>query len=226
MLSSLGCGDSAPTGARLGLGGGLQTPGDPFRLETEASRGRERDCGLEPGATGALEAQGRHLPLPARMSSSESETRTGREEERKDKMAGLDWNPTFSLQAGQPSQTTRTPLSHSCHPGPLQRKQGGMSVNLVPTCRCLRNVRWAFRGGVPDAVPLPLLCPCCALLPWNPVSADRGFPGGSGAKEPACNEGDLDLIPGSGRSPGEGNGNPLQYSCLGNLATVNGVTKS
>ena len=43
-----------------------------------------------------------------------------------------------------------------------------------------------------------------------------GFPGGSDGKEPACNAGDLDLISGSGRSPGEGNGYPLQYSCLEN----------
>ena len=43
-----------------------------------------------------------------------------------------------------------------------------------------------------------------------------GFPGGSDSKESACNAGDLELIPGSGRSPGEGNGNPLQYSCLKN----------
>ena len=42
------------------------------------------------------------------------------------------------------------------------------------------------------------------------------FPGGSVGKESACNAGDLGSIPGSGRSPGEGNGNPLQYSCLEN----------
>ena len=42
------------------------------------------------------------------------------------------------------------------------------------------------------------------------------FPGSSDVKESACNEGDLGLIPGWGRSPGEGNGNPLQYSCLEN----------
>ena len=41
-----------------------------------------------------------------------------------------------------------------------------------------------------------------------------GFPGGSDGKESACNAGDPGSIPGSGRSPGEGNGNPLQYSCL------------
>ena len=43
-----------------------------------------------------------------------------------------------------------------------------------------------------------------------------GFPGSSDDKKPACSAGNLALIPGSGRSLGEGNGNPLQYSCLGN----------
>ena len=41
-----------------------------------------------------------------------------------------------------------------------------------------------------------------------------GFPGDSDSKESACNAGDLDSIPGSGRSPAEGNSNPLHYSCL------------
>ena len=59
-----------------------------------------------------------------------------------------------------------------------------------------------------------------------------GFPGGSDGKASACNAGDPGSIPGSGRHSGEGNGNPLQYSCLENpmdgawLATVHGVTKS
>ena len=43
-----------------------------------------------------------------------------------------------------------------------------------------------------------------------------GFPGGSEGKASACNVTDLGSVPGSGRSPGEGNGNPLQYSCLEN----------
>ena len=43
-----------------------------------------------------------------------------------------------------------------------------------------------------------------------------GFPGGSEAKASAPNVGDLGSIPGWGRSPGEGNGNPFQYSCLEN----------
>ena len=41
----------------------------------------------------------------------------------------------------------------------------------------------------------------------------QGFPVSSDDKAPTCNEGDLDLIPGLGRCPGEGNGSPLQYSC-------------
>ena len=44
----------------------------------------------------------------------------------------------------------------------------------------------------------------------------EGFPSGSVGKESVCNAGDPGLIPGSGRSPGEGNGNPLQYSYLEN----------
>ena len=45
---------------------------------------------------------------------------------------------------------------------------------------------------------------------------DMGFPDSSVGKESACNAGHPDSIPGWGRSPGEGNGNPLQYSCLEN----------
>ena len=48
------------------------------------------------------------------------------------------------------------------------------------------------------------------------ICIDKGFPGGSDGKESACNAGDLVLIPGLGRPPGEGNGNSLQYSCLEN----------
>ena len=49
-----------------------------------------------------------------------------------------------------------------------------------------------------------------------PIQVFFGFPGGSDSKESACSAGDLDLIPGLGRSPEGGRGNPLQYSCLEN----------
>ena len=65
------------------------------------------------------------------------------------------------------------------------------------------------------------------------AKASVGFPNGSESKESACNAGDPGSVPGLGRSPGEGNGKPLQYSCLENSvdrgalwATVHGVTKS
>ena len=61
----------------------------------------------------------------------------------------------------------------------------------------------------------------------------QDFPSGSEAKTSACNAGDPGSIPGLGRAPGEGNGNPLQYSCLENpmdggawWAIVHGVAKS
>ena len=65
---------------------------------------------------------------------------------------------------------------------------------------------------------------CCVLMWWRErdllspplLLRAEDFPGGSVGKESAYNVGDPGSIPGSGRSPGEGNGNPLQYSCLEN----------
>ena len=88
-----------------------------------------------------------------------------------------------------------------------------------------------------QAVPLE------ASAPWKQILVDSlhllispdfcDFPGGSDSKASAYNAGDPGLIPGLGRSSGEGNGNPLQYSCLESpmdggawQATVHGVTKS
>ena len=64
------------------------------------------------------------------------------------------------------------------------------------------------------------------------MKLNKNFTGGSGSKGSACNAGDLGSIPGLGRSPGEGNGYPLQYSGLENSkdrgawqATIHGVAK-
>ena len=64
-------------------------------------------------------------------------------------------------------------------------------------------------------------------LKWS-IFFKKGFPGGSTGKESACTVGDLGLIPGLGRSPGEGKGYPLQCSGLENFmdCIVHGVTKS
>ena len=74
---------------------------------------------------------------------------------------------------------------------------------------------------------------CCTKADLQDTNTTNGFPGGSEVKASASNAGDPGSIPGSGRSPGEGNGNPLQYFCLENpmdrgawQATVHGVPKS
>ena len=73
----------------------------------------------------------------------------------------------------------------------------------------------------------------CKRMKLEHFLTPQSFPGSSDGKASACNVGDPGLIPGLGRSPREGNGNPLQYSCLENptdggdwLVTVHGITMS
>ena len=109
----------------------------------------------------------------------------------------------------------------------LDRHQGGgelkAKVVMFGPCHVLINLRFLLR--------------CKRLLSlfplFNTYSHAYCFPGSSEGKESACNAVNPGSIPGSGRSPGEGNGNPLQYSCLENpmdggawWATVHGVAKS
>ena len=82
--------------------------------------------------------------------------------------------------------------------------------------------------GSSEKSPFLKLHDCLGILV---AAGGEGFPGASVSKASACNAGDLGLIPGLGRSPGERNGNPLQYSCLENSidrgawrAIVHGVT--
>ena len=82
----------------------------------------------------------------------------------------------------------------------------------------------------PSAARCPL--PASSLHYFLPGKLYQGFPRGTVAKNPPARARDAGLMPGSGRSPGEGSGNPLQYSCLGNpmdrgawRATVHGVAK-
>ena len=71
------------------------------------------------------------------------------------------------------------------------------------------------------------------MPPFTWLCKKLGFSGGSVGKEATYNAGDMGSIPGLGRSPGKGNDNPLQYSCLGNpmdrriwQATVHGAAKN
>ena len=59
-------------------------------------------------------------------------------------------------------------------------------------------------------------CVICLLVQLFITTIYQGLPGGSDGKESACNTGDSGSVPGSGRSPGEGNDNPRQYFCLEN----------
>ena len=75
--------------------------------------------------------------------------------------------------------------------------------------------------------------PSTFIISFTPLSRPRDFPGGSNGKESACNAGDLGSISGSGRSSGDGNDYPFQYSSLENSmnrgalwATVHGLAKS
>ena len=91
-------------------------------------------------------------------------------------------------------------------------------------------VRWLAQTGYFLKINFPLFM--CKGAFTTIYDVYQGFPGGSDGKGSACNAGDLGLIPGSGRSAGEGNGNPLQDFCLENpmdrgawQATVHGVAK-
>ena len=88
-------------------------------------------------------------------------------------------------------------------------------------------IKWKNREKV--VVSIMLLVQTIIVAIWYAM----GFPGGSDGKESTCNAGDAGFFPGSGRSPGEGNAYPLQYSCLENStdtgawrATIHGVEKS
>ena len=113
---------------------------------------------------------------------------------------------------------------------PLLLGAGAQHVGAVTVARGLR------RYSSPAAEHRLSSCGAGASwwnLPRPGIEADSCPPGGSEVKASAHNAGDLGFIPGSGRSPGEENGNALQYSCLENpmdrgtwRATVHGVTKS
>ena len=119
--------------------------------------------------------------------------------------------PTSPYTSHFPSSVVR--INH-----PLSRNASSQD-NQVPSfalCLCVTYTWFFLLSGL--------------FISTTPKNA---FPGGSDGKESTHEAGDLGSIPGSERSPGEGNGNPLQYSCLENLmdrgawwATIHGVTKS
>ena len=125
--------------------------------------------------------------------------------------------------------------SPNLHPRSVRRASGCQLWRGAPGQPTLDQVCSSppvLRLGQFSQGPLWLLCRVCLLL-FPPLLGGLGFPGGSDNKASAHNEGDLGSITGSGRSLGEGNGNPRQYSCLENSvdggawwATVHEVAKS
>ena len=113
------------------------------------------------------------------------------------------WLARLPLRCLSSHTTSHLSLSSSCHHSSPPHQQKGLNDTLLP-CQ-----------------PFPLFF------------SSQKCPGGSDGEESACNVGDPGLIPGLGRSPGEGNAYPLQYSCLENpmdrgawQATVHGVAGS
>ena len=105
------------------------------------------------------------------------------------------------------------------------------SLDVVP-CLWLRINIQNMCFQTHNWLPKRYLCKFSLSLNLKHIST-LSFPGGSEDKASACNAGDQGSTPGMGRSPGEGNSNPLQYSCLENpmdrgawQATVHGVAKS
>ena len=128
-------------------------------------------------------------------------------------------------------------LSGPCFP-PLHNSSPCLaSVQLelpVKKCKSLHPAVLYTGGLPPHSPPPPALCPWSFPRPdVRLLKLHAGFPGGSDSKGSACKSGDLGSIPGLGRSPGGGHGDPLQCSCLEHLmdreasrATVHGVAKS
>ena len=114
----------------------------------------------------------------------------------------------------------------SKHHSPLHKL--GLAEKVLENTRQVKLKRTHPRHAI------VCVCVCITFRMEYPVHPERGIHGGSDGKEFACNARDLALIPGSGICPGEGNGYPVQYSCLekshqqGNLVvySLGGVTKS
>ena len=126
----------------------------------------------------------------------------------------------------------RTPIRRkSWHPGWAGKTAPGWPLHPGAQGRGLQE-QCLWGKSAPCKQPCDLEAGWCPNQGSNPNPLQWRLPQGLSSKESICNAGDAGSIPGSGRSPGGGNGNPLQYSCLGNLvdrgtwwATVHTVTK-
>ena len=161
--------------------------------------------------------------------------------------------PDPGIEPGSPSLQADALTSEPPGKPAEVHKEGRINIwkeiNLIffhLVLRCLLGISFLLMNWRRKWQPTPVFLPgkshgwrsLVGYSPWGHKESDTTerlhlTSGGSDGKESACNAGDPDLIPGSGRSPEEGNGNPLQYSCLENpkdrgiwRAVGYGVTKS
>ena len=129
-------------------------------------------------------------------------------------------------QDARPPCPSLTPEAHSDSRPSSQRCHPAISSSVVPFSSHLRSFLASVQFSSVARLCLTLCNPMDCNRPRFPVHhqlpepseihVHQGFPRDSDGKESACNARDLGLIPGLGRSPGGGHGNPLQYSCLEN----------
>ena len=107
------------------------------------------------------------------------------------------------------------PLQYSCLENPMDRGAWWATVHRVTELYMTE----AIQHSIDIYKPSFQNCETLSQKRMNRLDERQGFPGGSVVENPPTSAGDACLIPGSGRSPREGNGNPLQYSYLGNPRT-------
>ena len=147
-------------------------------------------------------------------------------------MSGTSWVQILSLQIISLFPCGSVGKESACSAGDAGSVPGlgrapGEGNDYLLHYSCLEN---SMNRGTWQAIFHGITKSWTRLSDWT---ESMGFTGGLDSKESACNAGDLCSIPGSGKSPGEGNGNPLQYSCLENpmdrgawRVTVRGVANS
>ena len=142
----------------------------------------------------------------------------------------LRWGrPWFNPWVGKiPEELNGWPLQYSCLENPMDVGAWWATVHGVVESDTTKQITLELLSFI-----LFIVFPKVFNTMWCGFYTMICFHCGSDGKASACNVGDPGSIPGSGRSPGEGNGNPLQYSCLENSMdrgawwpTVHGVTKS
>ena len=136
----------------------------------------------------------------------------------------IPWTEEPDRLQSKGSQRVRQDWATNTHPEKQPESSRSDNVYLAPRQRPKHPsssafLRWDYtlHNGVFFLYShLSLYCPHMLINTFPSLILGQGFPGGTNGKESACNAGDLGLIPGSRRSSGEGNGNPLQYSHLEN----------